>query len=278
MTSPWLVLGQGRIGQLLAAALEQDGILVGRSDINGWRRAVDCHAGWVLLSLNRGVDSVEVADHLSASDARPRIHGVVDLTTQSLETADHCTTILERAGIVYLAGGLTGGAGGIQARQAVFLLGPVPVPDAVTVALEPIGEIIQFPDPLTGVAGKLIHNYVLLANSHALAVAIAEGERLGCLESMIRSIETGPAGRATLHQSIVRDRMGRGETSYSVRLVRKDLVQLRASLHYLPPAGTALLAAVTQLMADHQNDAPFTLAMVDGVRRERATDHTREGT
>lgn len=265
MTRACLVLGQGQIGQLLASAMAENGVTVTVSDVDGWREAIDAHCGWVLLSLNRGTDSTVVADHLARGN-RTRIDGVIDLTTQTLNTVAHCTDVLAAAGIGYWAGGLTGGAGGLRRREAVFLLGPEPVAAPIVDLLEPMGEIIAFPDPASGVAGKLLHNYVLFANSHALAVALAEGMHRGCVDAMLRAIETGPAGRPTSAQSIVRDVQGRGRTSYSVRLVRKDLAQLAASFDGLPVLANQLLAEVDRLTAACDGDEPFTMVMAEGVR------------
>jgi 3-hydroxyisobutyrate dehydrogenase-like beta-hydroxyacid dehydrogenase len=237
-------------------------------DRDGRQEALLGHRGPVLLSLHRGDDSVGVATSLAGHD-----HGVdvvVDLTTQSTATAVAADRLAKAGGARYWAGGLTGGAAALERVEGVFLLGPPDLPQPVRTALEHAGRVVEFTTAAQAVVAKLIHNYVLLSGSYALAFALAAAEQIGCRDAVVEAIVTGPAGRPGPAQSVVRDAYGRGRSSYSVRLVRKDLDQLQRSLPAVAGVAGASVADLRSVLAGADPIQPFTHALLDDMRARLA--------
>lgn len=257
----WMILGQGQIGRLIVARLRSAGLRVSASDRDGWQRAVAAHRGWLLLSLTRGDESADVADFVAGQASRGRIRGVVNLTTQSILAVEHEATALATVRIASWAGGLTGGATGVAAGTASVLIGPTPLARDVGIALRCLGRLIEFPSAHAAVVAKLLHNYVLLVVSEAMAHVLRVGMTMKCSEAMLAAVATGPAGRATYAQSIVRDALGRGITSYSCRLVNKDVDQIMDSLEVLGALDTALLRRVQERVRG-RGELPFTTALL----------------
>lgn len=254
-----LVLGKGRVGREMAGLLRRQGCTVTITDRRGWRRAVREHEGLLVACLHKGTDSVQVARHL-CSQQSSGIRTVVELTTQSLTTVREATRLWERCAVQYFAGGLTGGTKKLAEGQAVFLLGPRPLPNPERELFASVGRVLAFPSAEGAVQGKLLHNYVLFAVTRALAFSIATATRFDVVDEVLAAIATGPAGRSVEEQSLVRDRAGRGITSYSARLVQKDVTQLLESFPSLEEWDSSTFENLRTKLSD--NDDPWTHALM----------------
>ena len=270
----WLVLGQGTIGRLIAARFREAGASVTVSDAQGWEEKVDAHEGYVLCSVHRGSESAAVAQRIGEGGG-DRVAGVVDLTTQATAELEIAETALEAVGVPHWAGGLVGGALSVERRNAVTFLGPSQTDPAVEAALGSFSSTIRFPTRRAAVLAKLTHNFVLFSHSLAVGYALKLGREHRCVEEFLAAIARGPAGRNVWDLSIVRDVLGGGPSSYTTKLVLKDVPQIRSSLDDLTESGRCVLDEVEKLLASGDDAEPFTTALYKALQGDPCDDEHR---
>jgi 3-hydroxyisobutyrate dehydrogenase-like beta-hydroxyacid dehydrogenase len=257
------VFGDGQVGTRLAELFgtAADGWSVSGTGIGTWRDEVERGVDVAVLSVTHGHEATEVVGALAGARTPPRL--IVDLTTQSLSSADHSAALASN--VRYAAGGLTGGLGGLHTGAAVLLLGGASLEPDEKQRLAAAGMIIEYPTVRQGVAAKLLHNWYQLASSAALAEAVRAAAGLGMSPGgLIAAIHSGPAGRPVPHHSLIRDWLAQPSTSYQARLVLKDLTPILEMFNTIGnfPAARQLLDDIRRALVLAQPDSPYTAALL----------------
>ncbi|MBS2964827.1 hypothetical protein KGA66_17350 [Actinocrinis puniceicyclus] len=259
------VLGQGAVGRALAGRLTACSREVHAADRAGREKVYEHEPEVLFLALTRGT---ECLDQLDALPWAPRT--IVDLTTQSPDSADGCARAAAARGIAYHGGGLTGGGRELAAGRGVLLLGAAPDPHGELAALlGDLGRVIGFPHAREAARAKLLHNFVLLTQQWAAALALLEvGPEQAA--TLVEVLASGTAGRPVRQWSIVRDAAGEPCSTYLARLAAKDLEEIAAGL----PALSAAAGPALELLAARLRAAPeaaFTRALLTLTDRALAS-------
>ena len=251
------VLGQGAVGRAVAERLSQCGFTVHAADRDGRHRVLAARPEVLVLALTRGE---ECLTQLAEPGALPPV--VLDLTTQAPDSATRCADLAADRGADYHGGGLTGSPRALATGDAVLLLGPPPAAgtpaDRTTAAL---GRVIAFPAPWSGALAKLLHNWVLVVQQWAAALAIRHaGDDLD-LAALTAVLDAGTAGRPVPQWSVVRDAAGPATSTYLSRLVAKDLDELARAAPELADRARPLLHVLRSSLS-HAGERPFTEAFL----------------
>jgi 3-hydroxyisobutyrate dehydrogenase-like beta-hydroxyacid dehydrogenase len=250
------VLGQGAVGRAAADRLAAAGHEVHAGDRADRARVLAAPADVLLLALTRGE---ECAAQLA--EARRLPPAVLDLTTQPPESALRCADRAAATGAGYHGGGLTGGGRELRAGRAVLLLGPPVRPGTPAAAVVgALGRAIPFAGPEAAARAKVLHNWVLLAQQWAAALALADAREHG-IDSLVEVLAAGTAGRPVPEWSVVRDAAGEPTSTYPARLAAKDLAVLTRTAPRLAGAAAPLLAELGRAFA-RLPDRPYTEALL----------------
>jgi len=261
------VLGQGAVGRAAADRLAEAGHEVHAADRADRARVLASGADVLLLALTRGE---ECAAQLA--EARQLPPTVLDLTTQAPESALRCADRAAGAGVRYHGGGLTGGGRELRAGRAVLLLGPPVEPGPAGTVVRALGRVIAFGDPPAAARAKVLHNWVLLAQQWAAALALADAREHG-LDALVEVLDSGTAGRPVPEWSVVRDAAGEPTSTYLSRLAEKDLAALARTAPMLAAAAAPLLAELSRVFA-RLPERPYTEALLQAAAEARG--HTEE--
>jgi 3-hydroxyisobutyrate dehydrogenase-like beta-hydroxyacid dehydrogenase len=244
------IIGAGVMGAAYAARLRIVGYDVLLHEPDG-AATIFGPTPTVLLSLFTGADAAMVIAQLPSGSC------VLDLTTQGLDECQLCCSTAERQSIDYYAGGVTGGAQQARDGTLALLIGPDP-PKEVRQICAGLGRLRCFPSAAAAVAGKLLHNLVLVVTNHILGAAMQLSKRAN-VEDLPAILDEGTTGRPPSKSSLVRDCRGHGRSSYTGRLVSKDIDALLRSF----PLLRELVGIDLSCLARHYGkamNAPFSLA------------------
>ena len=179
----------------------------------------------------------------------------LDLTTQAPADAQRCAELAAAAGSRYHGGGLSAGGRELRAGRAVLLLGPPVEPGTAAAAvIDALGRAIPFRDPAAAARAKVLHNWVLLAQQWAAALALADAREHG-IDRLAEVLDAGTAGRPVPEWSVVRDAADAPTSTYLARLAAKDLAELAR-------AAPGLAAAAAPLLPDLAGPCPAARAPV----------------
>jgi len=224
------VLGQGAIGRAVGSRLRAEGFTVLGADRSSRRTVLDAELSVLVLALTRGKECLA---QLTEADRLPP--HVLDLTTQTPQSARQCAERVLALGSLYCGGGLTGGGHQIASGTAVLVLGPAVAPcSPVRDVIAALGRAITFAAPEHAAKAKLLHNWVLIVQQWAAALAVQEAG--SDLDALVEVLSSGTVGRRVPDWSVVRDAAGRAESTYLGRLVAKDLGEIKAALPRLAAA------------------------------------------
>lgn len=250
------VLGQGAVGRAAADRLAAAGLVVHAGDRADRTRVLAAGADVLLLALTRGEECVAQLE-----EARQLPPTVLDLTTQAPESALRCADRAVAAGARYHGGGLSAGGRELRAGRAVLLLGPPVEPGTAAAAVvDALGRAIGFPDPEAAARAKVLHNWVLLAQQWAAALALAEVRGYE-VDRLVEVLASGTAGRPVPEWSVVRDAVGEPTSTYLCRLAAKDLAVLARTAPALAAAAAPLLAELRRAFA-RVPERPYTEALL----------------
>lgn len=261
------VLGQGAVGRAVARRLTDRGFTVHAADRDERGRVLAARPAVLVLALTRGE---ECLTQLAESDGLVPV--VLDLTTQAPDTAARCADRAARGGAAYHGGGLTGSPRALATGEAVLLLGPPPVPgtEAALVTAE-LGRVIGFTAARSGALAKLLHNWVLVVQQWAAALAIQRTGGELDLATLTEVLAAGTAGRPVDQWSVVRDAAGSASSTYLSRLVAKDLGELAQALPELADEARPLLRLMHAALAS-AGERPFTEAFLLGAPLAETTE------
>jgi 3-hydroxyisobutyrate dehydrogenase-like beta-hydroxyacid dehydrogenase len=239
------ILGGGSMARAYAAALEGHGVVV----------AADGEelAGVILLAFFSGKQTLAFLERAAIGNGSL----LIDLATQSLAEARACQDATRRAGLRYLAGGATGGAGQVGTTSFTVLLGAVAPDESLPAWLPALGAIRTFDSVEKSVGAKLLHNLVLVLVNFALGAALDLAER-SQIPDMLGILAEGTAGRPLRAASAARDRSAPPASSYTGDLAAKDLRAIAASF----PALAALEGLDLERLAgcyQELGQQPFTV-------------------
>jgi 3-hydroxyisobutyrate dehydrogenase-like beta-hydroxyacid dehydrogenase len=227
------------------------------NDIKGTVSLVGCDLLVIALRSGNDVESF-LRERLNSN--RPSI---VNLTTQSLRATAVCSSVASSAGATYYGGGIAGGRAQVLAGTATLLLGPPP-PKSVLQFLAHIGTLISFPDERTAAAAKLLHNFVLILENHAIAAGMQLAQSCG-ISKFEHVLDLGTAGRPPSKSSVVRDFRAAPRSSYTCELVAKDLRELAASFPSLRRLPGLNFEQLVRFYA--RNRGPYTSQSLRSLRR-----------
>ncbi|WP_431783453.1 hypothetical protein [Streptomyces chumphonensis] len=251
------VLGQGAVGRAVAERLRACGHEVVAADRTHRHVVLDAKPDVLLLALTHGTESEAQIAELTASPA-----WVVDLTTQSPDSVTGCAAKAARLGAAYHGGGLTGGPRELAAGRGVLLLGGPPEPHGpVAGIVHALGRSIDFPDARSAARAKLLHNWVLLVQQWAAALALGTVGPDGA-PHLVRVLEAGTAGRPVADWSVVRDAAAPPCSTYLARLVAKDLKEITHGLPALAAAGAPVIAELERVVTA-DDERPYTEAFLN---------------
>ncbi|MFJ4097677.1 hypothetical protein ACIPYS_39460 [Kitasatospora sp. NPDC089913] len=256
------VLGQGAVGRAVSGRLTDCGFTVRAADRDDRRQVLDAEPDVLITALTRGDESLH---QLSELEWVPGV--VLDLTTQSPESAWRCARQAGALGTAYHGGGLTGGGRELALGQGVLLLGSPVDPDGPAGrVVSALGRAIGFPSAPEAAKAKLLHNWVLLVQQWSAALALGEAGPDGA-GALVEVLAAGTAGRAVPEWSVVRDARGPARSTYLGRLAAKDLGEIARGLPALAEAGGPVLEVLTEaLLAGAEQ--PYTqtlLNILDGT-------------
>lgn len=251
------VLGQGAVGRAVSARLAHRGFTVHAADRDGRHRVLAARPEVLVLALTRGEECL--AQLAEAAELPPV---VIDLTTQAPDSAARCTRLATARGAAYHGGGLTGSPRALATGGAVLLLGPAPAPETPAGQIvAALGRVIGFPEPRAGALAKLLHNWVLVVQQWAAALALrCAGEDIDPAV-LVAVLEAGTAGRPVAQWSVVRDAAGPATSTYLSRLVAKDLDELARAVPRLADEAGPLLGLLRAVLPG-DGEQPFTEALL----------------
>ena len=182
---------------------------------------------------------------------------LIDLTTQTVDSAIYCGALAEASGILYAAGGITGGSQQVGSVSSTLLLGGSAI-HALPSWLSLLGNAMIFESIEQAVSAKLLHNFVLLMINHGLSIALELAQLQG-IGNFIEVLERGTAGRSLRRTSAVRDFEDYPISSYSAQLVSKDL---KAMLVSFPQLASLVGINVEELSSYYHTwgSEPYTIA------------------
>ncbi|MDR7303521.1 hypothetical protein [Haloactinomyces albus] len=249
------VFGAGSIGSAVAHRLSECGVHVALADRDEAQQVVRYPAELIVLALTHGLEVPTLLDELPAEST------VVDLTTQSSESALRCCERAVLRDLEYHGGGLTGGADQVNRGEAVLLLGPPLGNTDPLLAL--LGQVISFDDVRQAARAKIIHNAYLLLQQTLLTYFGEGGVGLEA-EQVLTVLETGTAGRSLGDSSVVRDlRSGAPSSSYRARLALKDIAEIRQELPGLPSPARHIMDTLKDMLETVDPQSPFTTALIE---------------
>jgi 3-hydroxyisobutyrate dehydrogenase-like beta-hydroxyacid dehydrogenase len=247
------VLGLGRMGRTYLDCLTRSGFAARGADADGAEELLSEGGDVLLLALHSGSDTRGVVTRLE----RGQFAYVVDLTTQRVEDSLMCTEISADKEIRYYGGGVSGGAAEMAEATGTILLGPSPIEEPVLMVIQTLGRLIEFPTAAAACLAKLLHNLVLIIQNHVLGCAMQLAER-GGIKDFGRILDAGTAGRVPSRSSVVRDLHYGPSTSYTSRLVAKDLREIVATFPELSGLAGIRLEELARLY-DEQPEIPYTV-------------------
>ena len=247
------VLGLGRMGRTYLDCLTRSGFAAQGADADGAEELLSKGGDVLLLALHSGADTRAVVKRLE----RGQFSHVIDLTTQLVEDSLMCSEMSSDKGIRYYGGGVSGGAAEMAEATGTILLGPSPVEEPVLMIIRTLGRLIEFPTAAAACLAKLLHNLVLIVQSHVLGCAMQLAER-GGIKDFERILDAGTAGRMPSRSSVVRDLYCGPSTSYTSRLVAKDLRAIVATFPELSELAGIRLEELARLY-DEQPEIPYTV-------------------
>jgi 3-hydroxyisobutyrate dehydrogenase len=212
----------------------------------------------ILLSLPDGHATLAVTDAIAAAPRR-RVTTVVDLSTVGPAAAAAAAATLERAGVTYVDGPVSGGAAGAVAGTIALMFAG---PDAVLEDHRPIFEAIAgniFPvgrTPGQGQAMKLLNNFLSATALAATSEALMFGRVHGLDLAMMVDVLNASSGR----NSATDDKFPRRiltetfDAGFRTALMAKDV---RLYMEMVTQAGTA--GAVGRTVADVWQQADAAL-------------------
>lgn len=260
------VLGQGAVGRAAADRLAAAGHAVHAGDRPDRDRVLAAGADVLLLALTRGEECA--AQLAEAAGTRRLPPTVLDLTTQAPDSAARCADRAAAAGSAYHGGGLTGGGTELRSGQAVLLLGPPVRPGTAAAAVvDGLGRAIPFAAPAAAARAKVLHNWVLLVQQWAAALALADAREHG-VDALVEVLAAGTAGRPVPEWSVVRDAAGGPTSTYLSRLAAKDLAVLARTAPALAAAAAPLLAELDRAFA-RLPERPYTEALLHAAAQTR---------
>lgn len=173
----------------------------------------------LLLAEFSGEQSLKVLQSL----ANHPVKLAIDLTTQSLQQARQCHDYCNQVGVVYVAGGVTGGARQAKNGELFILLGS----DYSSFSDPPewiqmLGHVMTFPSLDVAIKAKLLHNFVAISFNQILGTTL-DASCKDLLPKLGAVLENGTAGRPISEMSAYRDFFEDPISSYSIALVNKDL-------------------------------------------------------
>ncbi len=210
---------------------------------------VATRADTILLSLPDGHATLAVADGVAAAPQR-RATTVVDLSTVGPAAATAAAAALERVGVTYVDGPVSGGAAGAAAGTiALMFAGPAAVLDAHRPIFEAIaGNIFAVGTmPGQGQAMKLLNNFLSATALAATSEALMFGRVHGLDLAMMVDVLNVSSGRnsATDDKFPRRVLTGTFDAGFRTALMAKDV---RLYMEMVAAAGTA--GAVGRTVAD----------------------------
>jgi 3-hydroxyisobutyrate dehydrogenase-like beta-hydroxyacid dehydrogenase len=184
-------------------------------------------ADTVLLSLPDGTASLAVADAIVGAPHR-RATTVVDLSTVGPAAATAAATVLDRVGVRYVDGPVSGGAAGARAGTiALMYAGPAAVLDDHRPIFEAIaGNIFHVgTQPGQGQAMKLLNNFLSATALAATSEALAFGRAHGLDLAMMVDVVNASSGRNTATSDKFPNRVltGTYDAGFRTALMAKDL-------------------------------------------------------
>lgn len=251
------LLGMGAMGTAIAERLRQQPLAVVSGDKLAQRDVLRRPHAVLIMALTSGD---QVAEVLASGEVRAA--AVLDLTTQSTEAIERCAGLARGSGIAYSGGGVTGGARQLARGSASLLLGPEPRGFAARVCAR-LGSPVFFPTARQAALAKLLHNWVLIVQQWAVAVALTEAGAHGFSE-LPAVLSEGTAGRPVTRWSVIRDwSAGQPSSTYTDRLVWKDLREIKQSFSATENADGGLLDHLIDLFEPADGPAiPFTLRLL----------------
>ncbi|MFF2044090.1 hypothetical protein ACFVVX_27085 [Kitasatospora sp. NPDC058170] len=251
------VLGQGAVGCAVARRLTDRGFAVRAADRDDRRLVLDAAPDVLVMALTRGDESLL---QLGELEKAPGV--VLDFTTQSPESAARCAHLAAGLGAAYHAGGLTGGGHELAAGRGVLLLGSPVEPDGPAGrVVSALGRAIGFPSAAEAARAKLLHNWVLLVQQWAAALALGEVGPDGHA-TLVEVLAAGTAGRAVPDWSVVRDARHPARSTYLGRLAAKDLGEITRGLPALAEAGRPVVELLTDALLGGA-EQPYTQALLN---------------
>jgi len=217
---------------------------------------VCARADTMLLSLPDGPATLAVADAVVAAPER-RVTTVVDLSTVGPAAATAAATALERVGVTYVDGPVSGGAAGAVAGTiALMFAGPDAVLDAHRPIFEAIaGNIFAVGSvPGQGQAMKLLNNFLSATALAATSEALMFGRVHGLDLAMMVDVLNASSGRnsATDDKFPRRVLTGTFDAGFRTALMAKDV---RLYMEMVTEAGTTGAVGRTVAEVWQQADA-----------------------
>jgi 3-hydroxyisobutyrate dehydrogenase-like beta-hydroxyacid dehydrogenase len=240
------VLGGGRMASAYTEALKSGGLTVNNNPDN-------LNAPYTIAAFFSGMQSKLF---LEGAALQPGAI-LIDLTTQTVDTASHCGALAKSSGILYAAGGITGGSQQVGSVSSTLLLGGSAT-QALPSWLSMLGNAMIFDSIEQAVSAKLLHNFVLLMINHCLSIALELAQLQG-IGNFTEVLERGTAGRSLRRTSAVRDFEDYPISSYSAQLVSKDL---KAMLDSFPQLAGIVGIDLKELSSYYKiwGSEPYTIA------------------
>jgi 3-hydroxyisobutyrate dehydrogenase len=213
-------------------------------------------ADTVLLSVPDGHATLAVVEAIAGSASR-RLTTVVDLSTVGPAAAVSAAALLDRLGVTYADGPVSGGAAGARAGTiALMFAGPEAVLDDHRPIFEAIaGNIFHVGSrPGQGQAMKLLNNFLSATALAATSEAMAFGRAHGLDLPMMVDVVNASSGRnsATFDKFPRRVITGTYDAGFRTALMAKDL---RLYTEMVEAAGTASTVGRTVSDVWQQADA-----------------------
>ncbi|MFB7380484.1 hypothetical protein ACFC6U_24090 [Kitasatospora purpeofusca] len=251
------VLGQGAVGRAVSGRLADCGLVVRAADRDDRHLVLDGEPDVLVMALTRGDESLCQLEELERAPGF-----VLDLTTQSPESAERCARRAAALGSAYHGGGLTGGGRELAVGRGVLLLGaPADPYGPVGRVVSALGRSIGFPSAPEAARAKLLHNWVLLVQQWAAALALGEVGPDGA-GALVDVLAAGTAGRAVPDWSVVRDARHPARSTYLGRLAVKDLGEITRGLPALAEAGRPVVELLTEAL-HARPEHPYTQALLN---------------
>lgn len=245
------VIGLGTMGRVYLERFRISGLEVrGIVDAN-MPRATIGEAELLVLALRAGADALRVLANVNIC----RKAAIWNVTTQAIPESRECAELAASRGFGYYGGGVTGGASDAAAGCAGILIGPPP-PAAIAGIAGLIGQVIVYPDAAAATAAKLLHNLVLILQNHVIAASLQLAGASG-VDNLASVLDIGTAGRKPSESSAARDYTIAPRSSYTCRLVAKDLRALLGSFAELRKM-TGINLEELAAFYEAGGDAPYT--------------------